>query len=83
MLDLTALERELIEDGARLENLLVDQGTADNFLAEQLTTDALVKACAAAWMAADIRMQEGYDHSYYFISTVMAQHIAWHAERLR
>lgn len=72
----------LIEGGARLAELLVDQGTADNFLAEQLRTPLLEAACAAAGIPATIRMQEGYDHSYFFISTFMAAHVAWHAERL-
>ncbi|MEZ5680656.1 MAG: S-formylglutathione hydrolase [Erythrobacter sp.] len=72
----------LIEDGARLDHLLVDQGTADNFLEEQLKTGALAMACAKAGMRPDIRMQEGYDHSYYFISTFMAEHVAWHAARM-
>lgn len=73
----------LIEDGARHEHILVDQGTADNFLAEQLQTHRLTDACDAAGMSATIRMQDGYDHSYYFISTFMAEHVAWHAERLK
>jgi S-formylglutathione hydrolase len=72
----------LIEDGARLPDLLVDQGTADNFLEEQLKTHLLDEACRKADMRAQIRMQEGYDHSYFFISTFMAEHIAWHAEKL-
>lgn len=73
----------LIEDGARLPDLLVDQGDADNFLHEQLKTGLLVMAAKKAGIPASIRMQPGYDHSYYFISTFMAEHIAWHAERLR
>ncbi len=73
----------LIEDGAQCRALLVDQGTADNFLEEQLQTHRLVEACQAAGIAADIRMQEGYDHSYLFISTFMAEHVAWHARHLR
>jgi S-formylglutathione hydrolase len=72
----------LIEDGARLPDLLVDQGAADAFLAEQLRPDLLHTACAAAGIPLTLRMQPGYDHSYYFISTFMADHIAWHAERL-
>lgn len=72
----------LIEAGARLPELLVDQGSADNFLTEQLRTPLLQSACAAAGIAATIRMQAGYDHSYFFISTFMADHVAWHAERL-
>ncbi len=73
----------LIEDGARLTDLLVDQGKADTFLQEQLKTNLLDQACRNADMRAAIRMQEGYDHSYYFISTFMAEHIAWHAERMK
>lgn len=72
----------LIEDGAGLPDLLVDQGTADNFLEQQLRTNLLDAVCRKADMPATIRMQEGYDHSYYFISTFMADHVAWHAERL-
>ena len=72
----------LIADGARLDDILVDQGTADGFLEEQLKTRLLSEACAAAGQPATIRMQEGYDHSYYFISTFLAEHVAWHAERL-
>lgn len=73
----------LIADGARLPDLLVDQGTADDFLAQQLRTPLLVEACEAAGQRATIRMQPGYDHSYYFISSFMAEHVAWHANRLR
>jgi S-formylglutathione hydrolase len=72
----------LIEDGAWVPDLLVDQGTADGFLAEQLKTYLLSDACEKAGQPAAIRMQDGYDHSYYFISTFMAEHVAWHAERL-
>ena len=72
----------LIDDGARLPDLLVDQGDADGFLAEQLCTGLLIEACERAGQRATIRMQPGYDHSYYFISTVMADHVDWHAERL-
>jgi S-formylglutathione hydrolase len=73
----------LIANGARLPDLLVDQGDADDFLEEQLKTGLLVDACRRAGQPATIRMQPGYDHSYYFISTFMADHVAWHAERLR
>lgn len=72
----------LIEGGARLPDLLVDQGDADTFLAEQLKTSLLVEACEQAGQKATIRMQPGYDHSYYFISTFMEDHLRWHAERL-
>ena len=73
----------LIEDGARLPDLLVDQGEADNFLHDQLKTGLLVQACHKAGQPATIRMQPGYDHSYYFISSFMAEHVGWHAERLK
>ncbi len=73
----------LIVQGARLPELLVDQGTADNFLDTQLKTHLLDEACRKADIPATIRMQEGYDHSYFFISTFMAEHVAWHAERLK
>ncbi|MGO4165635.1 S-formylglutathione hydrolase [Novosphingobium sp. YAF33] len=73
----------LIEDGARLPALLVDQGTADGFLEGQLKTYLLEEICAEVGQPATIRMQEGYDHSYYFISSFMAEHIGWHADRLK
>ncbi|WP_260923679.1 S-formylglutathione hydrolase [Novosphingobium sp. 9] len=73
----------LIEDGARLPDLLVDQGDADGFLADQLKTPLLVGLCEKAGQRATIRMQPGYDHSYYFISTFMAEHVEWHAARLK
>lgn len=73
----------LIEDGARLPDLLVDQGTADHFLERELRPDLLETACARAGIALTLRRQEGYDHSYYFISTFMAEHLAWHEARLR
>jgi S-formylglutathione hydrolase len=71
----------LIAGGARLPDLLVDQGEADGFLEVQLKTNLLTEACAKAGQTATIRMQPGYDHSYYFISTFMADHLRWHAER--
>ena len=73
----------LIEDGARLPDLLVDQGEGDDFLSDQLKPALLVKACVRAGIPVRIRMQPGYDHSYYFISSFMADHVAWHAERLK
>ncbi|MCO5791594.1 MAG: S-formylglutathione hydrolase [Blastomonas sp.] len=72
----------LIEDGARVPELLVDQGEADNFLAEQLKPQLLAEACAKAGIDLTLRMQPGYDHSYYFISTFMEDHLRWHAARL-
>jgi S-formylglutathione hydrolase len=73
----------LIANGARLPDLLVDQGEADNFLVDQLKTHLLTKACENAGQKATIRMHPGYDHSYYFVSTFMAEQLAWHAERLK
>lgn len=72
----------LIEDGARLDGILVDQGDADDFLSRQLRPELLEAACAAAGIPLTLRIQPGYDHSYHFISTFMADHLAWHAERL-
>jgi S-formylglutathione hydrolase len=72
----------LIEDGATLAELLVDQGAADAFLEDGLRPWLLEEACRARGIPLTLRMQEGYDHSYYFISTFMADHIAWHARRL-
>jgi S-formylglutathione hydrolase len=72
----------LIEDGARVSEILVDQGAADNFLVEQLKPELLQAACEKAGIALTLRMQPGYDHSYFFISTFMDDHIRWHAERL-
>ncbi len=72
----------LIEGGTRVPELLVDQGDADNFLTEQLRPELLAKACADAGIDLTLRMQPGYDHSYHFISTFMADHLAWHAARL-
>ena len=72
----------LIEDGAHLPALLIDQGDADTFLHEQLKPGLLVMACRKAGIPATIRMQPGYDHSYYFVSSFMREHVAWHAARL-
>jgi S-formylglutathione hydrolase len=72
----------LIEDGARLDSLLVDQGEADSFLAEQLRPQLLQEACNAARIPLQLRLQPGYDHSYYFISTFMADHLQWHAQQI-
>jgi S-formylglutathione hydrolase len=73
----------LIEDGARVPGLLVDVGDADPFIEKELRPELLEGPCAEAGIALTLRRQPGYDHSYYFISTFMADHIAWHAERLK
>ena len=72
----------LIDDGARVPEILVDQGDADQFLADQLKPELLADACHRAGIDLTLRLQPGYDHSYYFISTFMADHVAWHAARL-
>lgn len=73
----------LIEDGARLPEILVDQGASDNFLDTQLKPALLADACDRAGIPLTLRMQFGYDHSYYFIASVMEDHLRWHAERLQ
>jgi S-formylglutathione hydrolase len=73
----------LIEDGARVPELLVDIGEADQFLAEQLRPELLEGACAKAGIPLTLRRQPRYDHSYYFVSSFLSDHVAWHAERLR
>ena len=72
----------LIEAGRRTAPLLVDQGLADKFLAEQLSPDALEKSCALAVQPLTLRRHAGYDHGYYFIATFMADHIEHHAAAL-
>lgn len=72
----------LIEGGARVDALLVDQGDSDQFLAGQLRPSLLADACNAAGIPLTLRLQPGYDHSYYFISSFMDDHLRWHAERL-
>jgi S-formylglutathione hydrolase len=73
----------LMEDGARFSDFLVDVGTADPFLKEQLRPELLEHACAQAGIPLTLRLQEGYDHSYYFVSSFMADHLTWHAARLK
>jgi S-formylglutathione hydrolase len=73
----------LIEDGARVPEILVDQGEADPWLEEQLKPQLLEAACAKAGIALTLRRQSGYDHSYYFISSFIEDQLRWHAERLR
>jgi S-formylglutathione hydrolase len=73
----------LIEDGHRVDELLVDQGTEDPFLDTQLLPDRLEAACRNAGIALQLRRQPGYDHSYYFIATFIESHLRWHAKRLR
>ena len=72
----------LIADGARVPAILVDQGTADDFLAEQLKPDLLEAACAGTGIELTLRRQDGYDHSYFFIATFMEDHVRFHAKAL-
>jgi S-formylglutathione hydrolase len=76
--DATAL---IARAGSRLE-LMVDQGTADKFLEEQLKTPLLQQACSQQGVTLRLSFREGYDHSYYFIATFLPEHLAFHAERL-
>src|SRR3984893_10826908 len=72
----------LIEDGARFSDFLVDVGDADQFLTEQLRPELLEHACCWSGVPLIPRRQPAYDHSYYFVSTFMADHMRWHAARL-
>ena len=72
----------LIEDGARVPELLIEQGEADPWLAEQLKPELLEAACAAAGIALTVNRREAYDHGYFFVSSFIDQHLRWHRERL-
>jgi S-formylglutathione hydrolase len=72
----------LIENGARVPEIFVDQGTSDSFLDTQLKPELLEVACREAGIALTLRMQPGYDHSYYFISTFIEDHLRWHWQHL-
>lgn len=72
----------LIEDGARLPELLVDQGEADPYLAEQLKPELLEAACAKAGQPLDLRRRADYDHSYFYVATFLEEHFRWHLARL-
>ena len=75
----------LIEGGAAkgvYDDILVDQGDADSFLVEQLKPELLVAAAGAAGQRLTLRLQPGYDHSYFFMTSFMHDHVAFHAERL-
>ncbi|MEO4040287.1 S-formylglutathione hydrolase [Hoeflea sp. CAU 1731] len=73
----------LVSSGARFSEFLIDQGTADEFLDEGLRPWLFEEVCKDAGIPLTLRMQEGYDHSYYFMSTFMADHLRWHADRLK
>ncbi|MEO8938725.1 MAG: S-formylglutathione hydrolase [Burkholderiaceae bacterium] len=65
------------------QGILIDQGLADNFLEQQLYPEAFEAACRAAEQPLTLRRHAGYDHGYYFISTFVGEHIAFHADALR
>ncbi len=76
----------LIESGVGAgcyDDILIDQGDADAFLAEQLKPELLVAAARAAGQTITLRMQPGYDHSYFFMASFIGDHVAFHAERLK
>ena len=73
----------LIADARERLPLLVDQGLADEFLENQLRPELLREACEAAGHPLELRLQPGYDHSYYFIASFIGEHLAHHAEMLR
>lgn len=73
---------ELVRGGGHPSRILIDQGDADGFLEEQLKTHLLEEACAEAGQEATIRMQPGYDHSYFFIATFMDDHLRFHGAAL-
>jgi S-formylglutathione hydrolase len=73
---------ELIQTNPFPSPILIDQGTADNFLNKQLMPQIFEQACDRVGQLLNLRMQEGYDHSYYFISTFIEDHIRYHAEKL-
>ena len=72
----------LVAGAPRGDEILVDQGTADKFLGEQLRPEVFAAACANAGQPLRLRMQPGYDHGYYFIQTFMPDHLAFHARAL-
>lgn len=74
---------ELVKSGAKTNSILIDQGTADEFYdAGQLLPEKLKDACQESDQVLSLRMQEGYDHSYHFISSFVGEHIAYHAKAL-
>jgi S-formylglutathione hydrolase len=72
----------LIEAGAKVSHILVDQGSADNFLDEHLKPHLLQQACDNAGIELALNMREGYDHSYFFIASFIENHLRYHADRL-
>jgi len=73
---------ELVALKTHPASILIDQGTADQYLAEELLTEKFAEAAAKAGQRLTLRMQPGYDHGYYFIQTFMADHLRHHADQL-
>jgi len=74
---------QLVSRKAFHSPILIDQGTSDKFLQEQLRPDLFAEACSSVQQPLELRMRAGYDHGYYFIQTFMADHVAWHAAALQ
>jgi S-formylglutathione hydrolase len=72
----------LLDDGRRVRDILIDQGTSDTFLVSQLKPELLEEACSKAGVTLTLRRQPGYDHSYFFIATFMEDHLRYHARCL-
>ncbi len=74
----------LVDAGAKVSDIFIDQGVADEFYDEgQLLPEAFQKVCATSGQKLTLRMQEGYDHSYHFVSTFIGEHIAYHSMALK
>ena len=73
---------QLVKDKSSKASILIDTGTSDQFLKEQLTPELFIDACKQAGQTLDYRMHEGYDHSYWFIASVMEDHLRHHAGQL-
>jgi S-formylglutathione hydrolase len=73
----------LVWDGRRTSKILIDQGDADEFLHSQLRPELFQAACEQAGQALELRMQAGYDHSYFFIASFIGDHVRFHAEALK
>lgn len=74
---------ELVKSGSRFTSgVLVDQGTSDKFLLEQLKPELLAAACRTAGQKMQLHLRDGYDHGYFFIQSFIGEHLDWHAARL-
>jgi S-formylglutathione hydrolase len=72
----------LVEDGARLPEVLIDQGQDDPFLERELQPGRFVAACESAGVPVELHLRPGYDHSYFFIASFIEEHLRWHNKRL-